>query len=322
MRYIINAKIKTLAPLSIKMPKPEGGRENEFENFPVMTRGLDEQGNKQQTGYLPATTLRGFLRRAVTLRSMKQAAESGKPYKLPQVYAEMIGQDADSEKQAGEIDLLAVKKAREENQILDLFGSGLGIKSRLRVNHFVPNVNVLPEAFTGVRKDLDDTEEALELMDKNDVNTFLNRSDSNAKRAAASALVKSLEGEIKKLERKGGTVPADKAEALKIAKENEAKFKSDMGDMQNSTKTIVQHFAFPSGIELSGRLVVENALERDLALIQHGLDELSKKPVLGAQSARGCGEIEGYFDIMDGDGKLIKSIVIGDYKSARVTEFS
>ena len=322
MRYIINAKIKTLAPLSIKMPKPEGGRENEFENFPVMTRGLDEQGNKQQTGYLPATTLRGFLRRAVTLHSMKQAAESGKPYKLPQVYAEMIGQDADSEKQAGEIDLLAVKKAREENQILDLFGSGLGIKSRLRVSHFVPNVNVLPEAFTGVRKDLDDTEEALELMDKNDVNTFLNRSDSNAKRAAASALVKSLEGEIKKLERKGGTVPSDKAEALKIAKENEAKFKSDMGDMQNSTKTIVQHFAFPSGIELSGRLVVENALERDLALIQHGLDELSKKPVLGAQSARGCGEIEGYFDIMDGDGKLIKSIVIGDYKPARVTEFS
>ena len=50
MRYVINAKIKTLAPLSIKMPKPEGGRENEFENFPVMTRGLDEQGNKQQTG--------------------------------------------------------------------------------------------------------------------------------------------------------------------------------------------------------------------------------------------------------------------------------
>jgi hypothetical protein len=88
----------------------------------------------------------------------------------------MIGQDADSEKQAGEIDLLAVKKAREENQILDLFGSGLGIKSRLRVSHFVPDVNVLPEAFTGVRKDLDGTEEALDLMDKNDVNTFLNRS--------------------------------------------------------------------------------------------------------------------------------------------------
>ena len=293
MRYVINAKIKTLAPLSIKMPKPEGGRENEFENFPVMTRGLDEQGNKQQTGYLPATTLRGFLRRAVTLHSMKQAAEKGKPYKLPQVYAEMIGQDADSEKQAGEIDLLAVKKAREENQILDLFGSGLGIKSRLRVSHFVPDVNVLPEAFTGVRKDLEDTEEALDLMDKNDVNTFLNRSGSNAKRAAASALVKSLEAEIKKLEKKGEAVQPDKAEALRIAKEKEAKFKSDMGDMQNSTKTIVQHFAFPSGIELSGRLVVENALERDLALIQHGLDELSKKPVLGAQSARGCGEIEG-----------------------------
>ena len=85
MKIIINAKIKTLAPLSIKMPKPEGGRENDFENFPVMTRGVDDEGNKLQTGYLPATTLRGFMRRAVTLRSMKVAADSGKPYKLSQI---------------------------------------------------------------------------------------------------------------------------------------------------------------------------------------------------------------------------------------------
>ena len=107
MKIVINAKIKTIGPLSIKMPKPEGSRENEFENFPVMTRGIDDDGNKLRTGYLPATTLRGFLRRAVTLRSMKAAAERGAPYKLPQIYSEMIGQDAESEKQAGDIDLLA-----------------------------------------------------------------------------------------------------------------------------------------------------------------------------------------------------------------------
>ena len=110
MRIVINGKIKTVSPLSIKMPKPEGGRENEFGNFPVMTRGVDDDGNKLQTAYLPATTLRGFLRRAVTLRNMRLAASSGKPYKLAQVYAEMIGQDADSEKGAGDIDLLALRR--------------------------------------------------------------------------------------------------------------------------------------------------------------------------------------------------------------------
>jgi CRISPR type IV-associated protein Csf2 len=322
MKIIINAKIKTLAPLSIKMPKPEGSRENEFANFPVMTRGIDDDGNKLQTGYLPATTVRGFLRRAVTLRSMKAAADSGKPYKLPQIYSEMIGQDAESEKQAGEIDLLAIKKAREDSPILDLFGSGLGIKSRLKVSHFVPHVNVLPEVFTGVRKDLDDTEEAMDLMDKSDMVSFLGRSESNTKRVAASALVKQLETEIRRTEKKGETVSEDKIKALSVAKANEDKFKADMGEMQNSTRTIVQHFALPSGIELSGRLVVENAVERDMDLIQHGLDELSKKPVLGAHSARGCGEIEGTFQIIDCDGKLIKTIFIGDYKPSKVTEFS
>ena len=322
MKIVINAKIKTIGPLSIKMPKPEGSRENEFENFPVMTRGIDDDGNKLRTGYLPATTLRGFLRRAVTLRSMKAAAERGTPYKLPQIYSEMIGQDAESEKQAGDIDLLAIRKARESNPILDLFGSGLGIKSRLKVSHFVPNVNVVPEVIRGVRKDIDDTEEAMDLMDQADMASFLGRSESNNKRSAASALVKQLENEIRRAEKKGETVDPDKAKALEVAKANEEKFKSEMGDMQNSTRTIVQHFALPAGIELSGRLVVENAQERDMDLIQHGLDELSKKPVLGAHSARGCGEIEGTFQVMDGDGKILKTIVIGDYKPAKVTEFN
>ncbi len=320
-KIIINATIKTVAPLSIKMPQAEGTREGDFDNFPVMTRGVDEAGNKQKTAYLPATTLRGFLRRAVTLRNMRAAAAAGKPYRLPQVYSEMIGQDAESEKQAGDIDLLALKKAREASPVLDLFGSGLGIKSRLKVSHFVPQVNVLPDVFTGVRKDLDDTEEALELMDKSDMTAFLGRSGSNNKRAAAAAVVRQLEGSVRRIEKKGDKVPEDTSKALEVAKAELEKFKGEMGDMQNSTRTIVQHYALPSGIELSGRIVIENALERDVELIEHALDELSRRPILGAHSARGCGEIEGTFQFHDTGGKLLKTIAIGDYKPSRVTNF-
>ena len=320
-RIIINGTIKTLAPLSIKMPKAEGSRENEYDNFPLMTRGVDAEGHKLQTVFLPATTLRGFFRRAVTIRSMKIAADNGKPYKLPQIYSEMIGQDAESEKQAGDIDLLALRKAREASPILDLFGSGLGIKSRLKVGHFVPEVNVLPEVFTGVRKDLDDTEEALELMDKTEMNIFLGRSESNNKRANASALVKNLEREIKALQRKNHSVPEDKTEALQLAKANEEKFKDEMGAMQNSTRTILQHFAMPSGIDLTGRIVVENAVDQDLELLEYALDQLSQKPVLGAHNARGCGEISGSFEILNSDGKLLKIITIGGYKPSTVNVF-
>ena len=320
-RIVINATIKTVAPLSIKMPPAEGGRAGEFENFPLMTRGVDADGNKQKTAFLPATTLRGFLRRAVTLRNMQAAADAGKPYRLPQIYSEMIGQDAESEKQAGDIDLLALKAAREASPVLDLFGSGLGIKSRLKVSHFVPASNILPDSFTGTRKDLDDTEEAMELMDKSDMSAFLQRSQSNTKRANAAAVVKQLEVPIKRAEKKGDAIPKDKVTALEVAKAELAKFENEMGDMQNSTRTILTHYALGSGLELSGRLVVENSKAADLELLEYGLDQLSRKPVLGAHSARGCGEIEGTFQFYDIDGKLLKSVVIGGYKPARVTNF-
>jgi len=319
-KIIINAVLKTEAPLSIKMPVAEGARENEFENFPVMTRGIDTDGNALKTAFLPATTLRGFLRRAVTLRNMRDAAKAGTPYRLPQIYAEMIGQDAESEKQSDQIDLAALKKQREASPILDLFGSGLGIKSRLKVSHFVPSVNVLPEAFTGVRKDLDDTEDALDLMNQDDLQGFLGRTESNNRRAAAAALVKQLESKVRRDERKG-TASDDDKKALEVAQAEMEKFKDAMGDMKVSSRTIVQHYALPAGIELHGRIVIEKATERDLELIEFGLRELSLAPVLGAHSARGCGEISGVFEFADASGRQVKTVAIGGYAEAKITNF-
>jgi hypothetical protein len=316
----IEAVIRTESPLSIKMPVAEGSRENHFESFPVMTRGIDADGNKLQTGFLPATTLRGFLRRAIVLRSMKKASDEGKPYRLPQIYTEMIGQDADSEKQSDDIDLQALKAARESSPVLDLFGSGLGIKSRLKVGHFVPSVNVLPEVFTGVRKDLDDTEDALDLMDKGDMQSFLGRSQNNNQRAAAAAVVKQLEGKIRR-DGKKNEVSVDDEKALAVAKVNLEKFKEGMGDMQVSTRTIVQHFALPAHVDLHGRIIIDKANEKDLEMILYSLSELSKTPILGAHSARGCGEISGKFDFYDGSGKQLKTVTIGGFSEAKVTNF-
>ena len=196
-----------------------------------------------------------------------------------------------------------------------------GTRKQNTVSHFVPQVNVLPEVFTGVRKDLDDTEEALELMDKSDMNQFLGRSESNNKRAAQAAVVKQLERQVRALEKKGDVVPEDARKALTVAQAELEKFKGDMGDMQNSTRTIVQHYAMPNGVDLAGRIVIERVKDQDMELIEYGLDQLSRAPVLGAHSARGCGEIEGSFQFHDTDGNLLKTVVIGGYKPARITNF-
>lgn len=322
MRLVIQGKIKTVGPLSIKMPVPEGGRENEYGNFPLMTMGVDDENKKLQTAYLPASTLRGFMRRAVVLRDMREAASQGKPYKLPQVYAEMIGQDTQSEKEAETIDLLALRQTREANPVLDLFGSSLGIKSRLKVGNFVPDSPILPDVFSGVRKDIDATAEALALLGEAELADFVDRKDDTRRRVAQTALVNQLARQTRALTKAGNPIPPDLELALTQAKEKEEALKNRMGDMKNSSLLPVHYFALAAGIELSGRIVVEQARERDMELLLCGMDALSRCPVLGANSARGCGEIAGSFHIHDEAGVLLKIVAVGGYKPAQVAEFS
>jgi hypothetical protein len=316
---VVDAVITTVAPLSIAMPVPEGGRENAFSQFPVMTRGIDDEGNKLQTGYLPATTLRGFMRRAIVTESMIIAAEAGKHYTLQKAYAELIGQDAASESAAEEIDLLKQKKQRDDNPVLDLFGVGMSLKSRLLVSHFVPKVNVLPEAFSGVRKDLEDTPDAFEALSIETQATHANRSQANSQRSDAESQVKALVRQIRAAEKKGEDTTELKAQhaAAEILAQ---KFANEMGDMQNSSRTLVGHHALPAGINLHGRMIVERARERDLDMVVSALNALSKRPILGAQAARGCGEITGKFTIKV-DGVVKKIVEIGGWEAAKIVDF-
>jgi CRISPR type IV-associated protein Csf2 len=316
---VVDAVITTVGPLSIAMPVPEGGRENSFKQFPVMTRGLDDEGNKLQTGYLPATTLRGFMRRAIVTDAMIKAAESGKHYTLQKAYAELIGQDAASESASEDIDLLKQQQQRDESPVLDLFGVGMSLKSRMLVSHFVPTVNVLPEAFSGVRKDLEDTPEAFESLSPETQATHANRSQANSQRADAESQVKALVRQVRAADKKGDDTAELKAQ-LAAAEVLAAKFADEMGEMQNSSRTLVSHYALPAGVDLHGKLVIERARERDLEMLVLALDALSKRPLLGAQAARGCGEITGKF-IIKVDGIVKKIVEIGNWEAAKSVDF-
>ena len=316
---VINATITTESPLSLSMPVAQGLQKNAYENFPLLVRGVDDEGEKKYTGYLPATTLRGFLRRAVVLADMNAASEAGTPYRLQQAYAELIGQDAASEKESGDIDLAAMKKTREDSPVLDLFGAGLGLKSRLRVGHFVPNHNLLPDAITGTRKDLDDTPDAFNLLAQEDIEQFYTRSEGNTARARAEAMLKTLKRQVsakKRANESTDELDAQVTEAEKLVD----KYKDVMGDMKNSSRTILTHYALGSGIDLSGRLVVENPRVRDVQMLELALNALSLFPILGAHSARGCGEVSGVFDFIKG-GELFKRVTVGGFQAATITNF-
>jgi len=310
---IINGVITTVGPLSIAMPE-----QKDFDSFPVMARSFTSDGEPMKTGYLPATTIRGFLRRAVVMNSMKMAAEAGSPYSLPKAYDELIGQNAESEQQAGDIDLVALKKARESSPVLDLFGTGLGIASRLRVSHFLPDNDILPTKFFNVRKDLGDSEGALESLSEQDREDYYQRNQANRSRAQSKALVDQINRDIRAAERKNERTE-ELAKQLQEAKKLLERHEGEMRSMEVSSKAIFSHYALPVGVNLKGRLVVVNPKDRDLEMLEFGLDALSKDPVLGAHSARGCGEIKGNFDVLI-DGELKKKIQIGDYMAAEIDQ--
>jgi CRISPR type IV-associated protein Csf2 len=307
-KIIINATLTTVQPVSIKLPDQDG--------HPKMTRGVDSDGQPKKTAYIPATTMRGKLRRLAVQPLMEAAAAAGQAWTLHQVYEAMLGQDAASEANE-EIDLVALKKRRADNHIVDLFGAGLGVKSRLSVGHFMPVVDVAPEAFAGVRKDLDSDTDVLELMDPEEVNRFVARNTNNAKRSAAEALVKKMVTQVRKAEKAGQDVTDLKA-ALALTEAQRDALVLAMGDMKNSTKTLTSYEAMPAGIELKSRIIIDKATAKDVTTLLAALDLFSRSPVLGGQTARGCGEVAGSFELSNQDGVLLGVVSVGGYAPSKV----
>lgn len=310
---IIDATITTVGPLSIAMPVAEGLQANDWKNFPVSTVGLDDSGQPRRSGYLPASTVRGFLRRAVALAAMQVRGPGNTT--VQQAYSDILGQASDGK---DEVDLVRMALERDADPILDLFGRW-SYKSRLLVSNFMPAVPMLPEAITGTRKDLEDTEGVLEALTPDDRVAYFGRSDANSTRAAAESLVSSIKIKLRKA-KKANTDMADLEAALVEAEAKAATSKAAMGEMQNSSRTLTTYFALPAGLQLHGKLVVERSRERDLQMILAGLDALSWRPLLGAQVARGCGEVTGRFSIKV-DGVLHSIVTTGGWEAMRLERF-
>ena len=243
---IFNMVLTSEQPLSITLPVAEYTRANKFANSPVMTRGLDAEGAKQETCYIPATTFRGMLRRHVVVPLMEERARNGDHYTLDEAYRDLIGQDAASEQQPDEIDLMALKNMRAQNPIVDLFGLGLGVQSRLKVSHFLPEHNILPEVFTTARKDLGDADDGaiLDLVRDEEREKYLKRANANSKRSAAESLLARL---VKQKKKDGSSADLD---AQIVATESKVEeYRDAMDGMTNSSRTILTHYAMPAGVQ-------------------------------------------------------------------------
>lgn len=318
---IINVELTSVSPFSCAVPvAPDARGDGPYKNFPLMATGVAEDGSKTFTGIITAGTLRGRMRHLLTLENMKAAASAGSPYIVERVYEEMIGQIGSAKGEAITTSIKAISDYRAENPVCDLFGVGMAISSRLMVSHLRPSVDTLPDYYAGVRHDITDDEEIMSQISAEDRARSESRADSNASRAKAEALVKQLQREVKKAEKAGKQEDARQlAEELEKAKAAAEGHKADMGDMDVTTQLPVGYYAMPAGTVYRGRLVVRDVKDRDEEMIMRALHAMSLYPILGAQSARGCGEISGIFTFTR-DGVTEKVVRIGGFAAPEVVE--
>lgn len=305
---VADVVIRTLQPLTYTHHGVKDG-------MPLMVRGVDAEGKPQRTVYLPAGQLRGRIRHEAALATMKAKPEK---VKLEEAYMLALGQDLSPEEddEPEAIRLGDQIKFRKENPFLDLFGTWK-VSSRLYVSHLMPEVNVMPDRVAHIRRDLDSNLDVMDQLDADEQDRLYDRQEKQSLASKAGTLIKVAETELKAARKAKDTTKIDALEAkLKDLEELKKSHKGD--DDSSNTKHLVDLPIIPPGLDLLGKLVVQRPLAGDMAILLKAMDGLSLNPFMGAQRARGCGEIAGSARFKTPDGEVLATVTFGGFQPAVV----
>ena len=131
-------------------------------------------------------------------------------------------------------------------------------------------------------------------------------------KVAFSALMKAKKAKASAAELDALEAKIAELKALKTAHKDEA------GGDGNNSKHLLEVQAIPAGIDLLGALVVQRARSRDLEMLIEALNRLSLKPMIGAHTARGCGEIRGNATFTNNEGEVLCTLALGGHTKASV----
>lgn len=288
------------------------------EGLPMMTRGVDSEGRHLRTVFLPAAALRGRIRHEVAFNAMERSGQ----VKLGQAYMMALGQSTDGRvEDEGDVAYrIAEQRAiREKDPIVDLFGTWK-INSRLQVSHLLPDANVHPDRFSYIRRDLDSNEDIFNRLSPEDQDAFYERQETMSQASKAGDMIKAATSALMKAKKAKAAKEETDAIEAKIAelKALQAAHKDEAGGDGNNSKHLLEVEAIPAGLDLHGTLVVKHAKPRDLTMLVNAFDRISQRPLVGAHTARGCGEVKGRVTFTDGEGEVLAVVAFGGYGSARI----
>lgn len=296
---VLDGSITAVTPLATCPPRTEAEKrldmrdKNPPARLPRMTLGASE------TVYFPGSGLRGKLRRhAMTVVRNALQGDGAPVFTLDDHYFNVIGgiKDKGADSKA---DIVAAAKLRDANPLISLFGSmAQHTAGRLMVGHAVPDQATEPDVFTGVRSDdMERTPDNLNFLSPDEQEKWLAMSEEGASNSKAKAELKNVETALRKATQKAkGDLEAATEVATLAAKRDALKAQVEAAGV-NIKQVLSGYEAIPQGTVLKNRIVLRNASLLEIGLLLHAMNELALDPVIGAQSARGCGIVEGNWTV-------------------------
>lgn len=301
--------ITTVNPISFSHHGQEG--------LPMMTRGVDPEGRHLRTVFLPAASLRGRIRHEVAMSVLEREGK----VKLSRAYMLALGQATEGRiEDDGDVKYKIAEQLalREAEPVVDLFGTWK-ISSRLQVSHLMPTVNVQPDRISLIRRDLDSNEAMFALLAASEQDAFYERQGSMSQASKVGDMIKAATSALMKAKKAKNTAEVEELDAkIDELKSKRSSHKDDAGGDGNNSKHLLDVDVIPAGINLHGRIVVKGAKPRDFAMLIEALNRISLTPVVGANTARGCGEVRGNATITNQEGEVLCVVTFGGHKKAKV----
>lgn len=311
-RVIIDVAITTLQPLTYTTHSAK-----DEEQLITLRVDPEDENAPRETVHIPGRQLRGVLRKEgamALMRTVPQKAKLGEAYLL--ALGQAIGGDSEAAN-SGVTNLSEQKVFREASPFLDLFGTWK-LKSKLSVSDLTPvGANVMPFLVRGLRRDLDSDPSLVDHLADGEIDELYARKERQDRASALGRQLNVANRRKKKAERE--KEPAEVIQELaELIARLEAEKEAVKGDDKSSnTAHLLSYPAIPSGLALAGRMVLDRPTTFDLNALMAGFDGLSQKPVMGAQAARGCGEIKGTATFRTPSGEVLARVTFGGFEPCK-----
>lgn len=281
-------KATTVTPFNVTRPNLKG--------LPTNSHGV---------AYIPATTLRGWLRNGLAYALAELLSrESNKFLTVDEI--NILANGVDTGRKLKEEGLASVKvgvnqKLREANPFISLFGHWK-LAGKLAMGSATPKTNAVIQYGVGSRSNaLGRNQDMQKFVAESELDYLQDILTADAKAVAASADYKGeKDALVKELKKADTSRKAEINERLNEIDEALSYVKDErVGAKETVQRTIDGFEAIDAGVECDHFMSIANPSDQEVTALLWLLRKMSFNPVIGGKRHLGCGRIKFQWDVME-----------------------